>query len=45
MGHVQTAPSNHENTLGVLIRVTATKPVSFRVSRLHQFLKTKNVTE
>jgi hypothetical protein len=35
----------HENSPGVLVRVTVTKPVSFRVGRLRKFLKTKNVTE
>jgi len=37
--------SNRENSPGVLVRVTVTKPVSFRVGRLRKFLKTKNVTE
>ena len=39
------AGSNHENSPGVLVRVTVTKPVSFRVGRLRELLETKNVTE
>ncbi len=39
------APSNHENTPGASLKVTVTKPVSFRVGRLRKLLKTKNVTE
>jgi hypothetical protein len=43
--HARRVPSNHENTPGFLVRVTVTKPVSFRVGRLRELLKTKNVTE
>ncbi len=45
MPHARRAPSNHENTPGVLIGVTVTKPVSFKIGRLREVLKTKNVTE
>jgi hypothetical protein len=38
-------PANHENSPGVLVKVTVTKPVSFRVGRLRELLKTKNVTQ
>ena len=39
------AGPNNENGPGVLVRVTVTKPVSFRVGRLRELLKTKNITE
>ena len=47
MPDARRAPSNYENTLGLLVRVTVTvtKPVSFRVGRLRELLKMKNVTE
>ena len=45
MPHARRAPSNDENSPGVVVRVTVTKPVSFRVERLGELLKTKNVTE
>jgi len=34
-----TSPSKHEDAPGISVRVTATKPVSFRVGRLREFLK------
>ena len=45
MPHARRAPSNDENTPGFLLRVTVTKPVSFRVGRLRELLKTKYVAQ
>ena len=45
MPHARWAPSNHENPPGLLVRVTVTKDVSFRVVRLRELLKTRNVTQ
>jgi len=44
MPYARRAPTNYENPPGLLVRVTVTKPVSFRVGRLRKLLKTKNVT-
>ncbi len=35
---------NAENTLELLVKVTATKPVSFRVGGSRQVFKTNNLT-
>ena len=45
MAHARRAPGNHENSPGVVVWVTVTKPVSFRVERLRKLLKTKNVAD
>jgi hypothetical protein len=45
MPHARRAPSNHENSPGVLVRVKVMKPDSFRVGPLRELLKTKNLTE
>ncbi len=39
------AGSNHENILSMSVKVTVTKPVSFRGKGLREFLKPKDVTE
>ena len=45
MSHAWRAPSHHENALGVSVKVTVTKPVSFRGKGLREVLKPKDVTE
>jgi hypothetical protein len=39
------AGTNDENSPGVVVSVTVTKPVSFRVKRLRKLLNTKNVAD
>jgi hypothetical protein len=45
MPHARRAPSNDENTPGVLVRVPAAPALAWRVERLRELLKTKNVAE
>ncbi len=45
MPHARRAHSNHENIVGMSVKVTVTKPVSFRGKGLRELLKPKDVTE
>ncbi len=45
MPHARRAGSNHENILSTSVKVSVTKPVSFRGKGLRELLKPKDVTE
>jgi hypothetical protein len=45
MAHARRALTKDENSPGVVVKVTVTKLVSFRVERLRNLLNPKNVAE